>query len=357
MLRYSFVKFYAFLSALLLCNLLQAQIGGTKSFRFLDVPQSARAAGNGGSTLPLAGDDINLLYSNPASLNAGMTKQVSFNYCNYVGDINYYNLAYAHQFKKIGTTALSLQAMNYGEFQGYDEIGNATKTFRARDYSFNLHYAKSIADSMFTVGLALKTILSQYENFQTMGNAVDFGILYHGKKDFTVGLTARNVGFMHQAYNLPTGTREALPNTVQVGVSKKVNKAPFRVFGVYDQLLRWNLNYVSPIDTAGQNSSFGKATAVDSSGFQKFSKRAGSFTDQFFRHTTIGTEILLSKNFNLRIAYNYRRQKEYTLSEKRGASALSFGFNMKIKSFEFAYAFTKMSVPANSHMLGLTLKW
>lgn len=318
---------------------------------------SARAAGMGGNSLPVAGDDINLLYSNPAALNPGMTKQVSFNYCNYVGDINYYNFAYAHTFKKIGTTAISMQALNYGDFAGYDEIGNSTNTFNAKDFTFNLHYAKYIADSLLSFGVALKTILSQYENFQTMGNAVDVGLMYHSKKDLTVVLAAKNIGMMHQSYNPATTGREALPNTVQFGVSKKVNKAPFRIFGVYDQVLRWNLNYVSPIDTVGQSSGFGTSTAIDSSGFQKFSKRAGSFTDQFFRHTTIGTEILLSKNFNLRIAYNYRRQKEYTLPEKRGASALSFGFNMKIKSFEFAYAFTKMSIPAGSHMIGLTLKW
>jgi hypothetical protein len=75
------------------------------------------------------------------------------------------------------------------------------------------------------------------------------------------------------------------------------------------------------------------------------------------RHLTVGTEIVLTKNFNLRIAYNYRRQREMTLPDKRGASAISFGFNLKIKSFGFAYSFAKMSVPGNSHLIGLTFAW
>jgi hypothetical protein len=335
----------------------QAQIGGTKSFRFLDVPMTARAAGNGGSTMPIWGDDINLVHSNPAALNPSMLKQTAFNYCNYVGDINYYSLAYAHSLKKYGTGGISLQAFNYGNFQGYDELGNKTNTFKASDYSINLHYAKPLADSLFNIGVALKTIISQYDSYQTAGNAIDFGIIYHNRKNFSVSLLAKNVGLMYRSYSGQSGQREQLPSNVQLGFSKKVPKAPFRVFVVYDQLLKWNLNYVSPIDTAGQHSSFTSNAAVDSSGFQKFAKRGASVTDNFFRHVTLGTEILLGKNFNLRIAYNYRRQKEFTLTEKRGASAISFGFNIKVKSFGFAYSFSKMAVPGSSHLLGLTFAW
>lgn len=336
---------------------LSAQVGGTKAFRFLDLPMAARAAGNGGSTMPIWGDDLNLIHSNPGSLNSGMVNQAAFNYCNYLSDINYYSLAYAHSLKKRGMTALSLQALNYGEFQGYDELGTKTSTFKASDFSINLHYAKALYDSSFNVGVALKTIISQYDNYQSVGNAIDFGIVYHRPEELTLSLLARNVGWMYTAYSGQKGQQEALPNTVQLGISKKVSRAPFRIFGVYDQLLKWNLNYVSPIDTGGQRNSFSNATIPDSSGFQRFSKRAGTFTDNFFRHLTLGTEVVLSKNFNLRIAYNYRRQKEYTLSEKRGASAISFGFNLKIKSFAFSYAFSKMSIPGSSHMIGLTFGW
>lgn len=357
MTRCSFVKKFLIGSCLMVVAGLNAQIGGTKAYRFLDLPMSAKAAGNGGSTMPLWGDDLNLLHSNPGALNSSMVNQAAFNYCNYVSDIKYYSLAYAQALKKYGMAALTMQAFNYGDFQGYDEIGTKTTSFKASDYSINLHYSKPLADSSFNIGIALKTIISQYDSYQSIGNAIDFGIVYHNKKEFSVSLLARNVGVMYSTYSQP-GLREALPNTVQFGVSKKVSKAPFRLFAIYDQLLKWNLNYVSPIDTAGQKTNFGTTTAAsDSSGFQRFSKSAGTFTDNFFRHVTLGTEVVLSKNFNLRMSYNYRRQKEYTLSEKRGASAISFGFNLKIKSFAFCYAFSKMSIPGNSHMIGLTFAW
>lgn len=345
------------LSVLLAFSLtVSSQVGGTKSYRFLDVPMTARAAALGGNNMSIWGNDINLIHSNPALLNPSMVKQAAFNYCNYVGDLNFYSLVYAHNFKKYGMTAISLQTFNYGKFNGYDELGQATNTFRASDNAINLSYAKPLADSMFNVGITLKTIISQYDSYQSFGNAIDFGITYHTKNQFVVSLQAKNVGFIWKSYSSNTG-KEALPQTVQLGMSKKIAKAPFRVFFVYDQLLKWNLNYVSPIDTAGKNSSLSSLNAQDSTQFQKFKVKVGNFGDNFMRHMVVGTEILITQNFNLRIAYNYRRQKEMTLPDKRGASAFSFGFGFKVKRFAFAYAFTKMSVPGNSHMLGLTFAW
>ena len=334
-----------------------AQIGGSSAYRFLDIPMTARAAANGGNSMSLWGNDLNLVYSNPALLNADMTKQAAFNYCNYVSDINFYSVAYAHQIKNKGTAAFSMQAFNYGKFVGYDELGNKTSTFRASDYSMNLNFAKPLADSMFNVGLCLKTIISQYDIYKSFGNVLDFGVTYHNKKNFTASLVAKNIGFIWKQYN-NAAPYQGLPYTVQLGFSYKPSKAPFRFFMVYDQLLKWNLKYVSPVDTTGKNSSFGTSeTQKDSTGFQKFGQRFGSQAGNFMRHLIIGTEIVLSKNFNLRFAYNFRRQREMTLPDRRGVNGLSFGFGLKVKHFSFSYAFSKMAFAGNSSMVGITYSW
>jgi hypothetical protein len=334
-----------------------AQIGGTRTYRFLDIPMTARAAALGGSNMSIWGRDINLLHSNPALLNPEMTKQVAFNYCNYVGDLNFYYAAYAHSLKKNGTAAISVQTYNYGQFDGYDENGQKTNTFRASDNCININYAKPLADSLFNIGIALKTIISQYDTYQSFGNALDFGITFHNKKELTMSLLVKNIGGIWKSYS-PNAAKETLPQTVQFGISKKVAKAPFRLFLVYDQLLKWDLNYVSPIDTTGKNSQFNTGqTSQDSSSFQRFKVRAGKFGDNFMRHIVVGTEIVLTKNFNLRIAYNYRRQKEMTLPDRRGASALSFGFGFKVKRFGLSYSYSKMAFPGNAHIFGLTFGW
>lgn len=333
-----------------------SQLGGTRAYRFLDVPMTARAAGVGGSALAIWDNDLNLIYSNPALLNPSMSKQLTLNYSNYVGDLNFGYLAYAPNLKADGGVfAASLQFYNYGKFEGYDEFGQKTNTFNANDYSLNLNYAKAMADSTFHVGICLKTIISQYESFTSMGNAIDFGITYRGKKGLVASIVAKNVGYMWKDYTAG-GKTEALPVNLQLGISYKVSKAPFRLFVVYDNALRRNLKYINPADTIDNNPFATDNNKTDSTGWQKFIRRTGNRTDNFMRHVTFGTEILLSNSFSLRIAYNYRRQKEMALPDRRGVNGLSFGFSFKVKRFGLSYAFTKMAFPGNSHMFGITTK-
>ncbi len=332
-----------------------SQIGGTTSYRFLDIPMTARAAGAGGSNMSIWGDDINLIYSNPALLNSTMSKQIALNYSNYVGDLNFGYVAYAHNLKKYGNVGGGIEFYDYGKFVGYDEFGQKTKDFKANDYSINLNYAKPFEDSSFNVGVALKTIISQYDVYKSYANALDFGITYHSKKSLVISLLAKNVGVVWKEYTNTQGQTQVLPRNVQLGASYKASKAPFKVFMVCDNLLRWNLKYISPIDTTGKSNPFNASeTPIDSTKYQKFSNRFGNRADNFMRHITVGTEIVLTKNFNLRIAYNYRRQREMTLPERRGANGLSFGFSLKVKRFGFSYSFAKMAFPGNSSIFGIS---
>lgn len=346
----------AFVLVLLLCSatLVPAQVGGDKVFRFLDIPMTARAAALGGSNMSIWGEDVQLIHSNPALLNPSMSKQVALDFCNFVGDLRYGYTAYAHHLKGRGTVAASVQFFDYGNFQAYDELGTSLNTFKASDYSINLHYAKALADSQFNVGISLKTILSQYDIYRSYGSAIDFGITYRPKERLVFSILARNIGWVWKTYTETPNQNASLPFSMQFGMSYKVEKAPFRLFMVYDQMQRWRMDYISPIDTAGQYNSL-DGSKQDTTSWQKFSYNLGDFLDNGMRHVTFGTEILLSKHFHLRIAYNYRRQKEMTLPERRGINGLSFGFGFRVKRLGFSYAFSKMAVPGNSSVFGLSL--
>lgn len=330
------------------------QIGGTRSYRFLDIPMTARAAALGGNSMSVWGDDINLVYSNPSLLNATMHRQLALNYSNYVGDMNFGYMGYGHHLNKYGTVGGSIQFFNYGKFAGYDEFGVQTNNFKANDYSINLNYAKPFEDSSFQVGIALKTLISQYDVYQSFGNAIDFGITWHNKRNLVVSVLAKNVGFIWKGYSNTLSKNEPLPRNLQLGLSYKVDKAPFRIIGVYDNLLTWNLKYISSVDTTGKSNPFNSSETVkDSTRWQKFSERFGNRTDNFMRHITLGAEILLTKNFHIRLAYNYRRQREMILPERRGINGLSFGFGFRIKRFGVAYSFTKMAFPGNSSIFNV----
>ena len=212
-----------------------------------------------------------------------------------------------------------------------------------------------MADSHFNIGLTLKTIISQYDIYQAYGSALDFGVTWRPKERLVFSILAKNIGWAWKTYSETQNQNYKLPFTMQLGMSYKVEKAPFRLFLVYDQMQRWHMDYVSPIDTAGQYSSL-DGSKQDTTDWQRFSYKVGDFLDNGMRHIIFGTEILLSKNFHIRVAYNYRRQQEMVLPEKRGINGLSLGFGFRVKRFGFSYAFSKMAAPGNAHVFGLSLQ-
>jgi hypothetical protein len=334
---------------------LRSQYGGTAAYRFLDLPMPARAAGLGGTTMSIWGDDINLYFSNPAMLNASCAKQLALNYSNYVSDINYGNVAYGHHFNKIGTVAGGIQFFNYGKFDKRDEYDTEEGSFKAADYSFNLTIARRLKDTSFSYGVTLKTIYSHYDIYTAFGNAVDFGLAWqHKKSGFTAALVIKNVGKIWNPYT--KNDTSTFQPTSQLGISYKVKKAPFRLMFVYNNLRKWDLTYASPLDEDNTKDPFASETEkeVEKTKWQNFQEKFGKGADKFARHMIFATEIVITKNFNLRVGYNYRLHKEMMLPEKRTASGLSLGFGLGINRFRFNYAFTKYNVAGNSHVFSLT---
>ena len=330
-----------------------AQIGGTKTFSFLDLPVPSRSNALGGATMAIWDKDVNLGYSNPALLNPSCSKQLAFNYVNFVSDLNYGNFLYAHQLKKYGTFAAGLQYFNYGKFDGRDEYDVETGNFKAADYSLNLSFAKTIdKDSTLSIGIALKTIYSYYDVYSSFGNAVDVGLTYHNKKQLTISLLAKNYGRQWKSFS-ENGPKEVLPSNVQLGLSKKIPKAPFRIIVLYDQLLKWDLTYTNPQDASETIDPFTNQPIVKTKK-QIRNDKIKTGIDKFGRHLIIGTEVLVSKNFTLRIAYNYRKGKELALSDVKKLNGLSLGFGFKVYKFHLDYAYSKYALTGNSHTVGIT---
>jgi hypothetical protein len=344
------ISFYIFLS---LAFTLPAQIGGTKAFRLLDLQVPARSAALGGATNAIWDDDVNLASSNPALLNPSMKKQLAYNHVNYVSDLSYGNVMYAHQVKDKFTFAAGLQYFNYGNFDGRDDYDSKTGTFKAADYSLNLSVAKPFnEDSTLSIGATLKTIYSHFDSYYALGSAVDVGLTYHTKDNLTVTLLAKNYGSQWRTYT-GTGEKEKLPSTVQIGLSKKLDKAPFRLLVLYDQLLKWDLTYDNPLVQNTNIDPFTNKPIVKT----KREIRNDNFRkglDKFGRHLVIGTEIVISKNFNLRVAYNFKTGKEMVLSDKKTANGLALGFCFKVYKFHFNYGFSKYALTGNAHTFGIT---
>ncbi len=321
-----------------------SQTGGQAIYSFLDIPVPARTASLGGNLIGVKDDDINLSYQNPALLNKGMNNQMSLSYINYIADVNFAYVAYAHTFDKIGHFAMGMQDIGYGKFKEANELGEVTGTFKANDYNFSLAYAYDL-DSNFTYGVTVKTIYSKYYQYSSLGNAIDAGLTYHNpEKLFTVSMVLKNFGYQWKTYS--GNVREPLPFDFQFGISKKVPKAPFRLILAYESLNQWDLTYTDPNNPDPTEDPFTHLPIK-----KNRYKVAG---DKLMRHVVLATELVLTKNFNIRLGYNYKRQREMMLPDKKGFAGFSLGVGLKVSKFNFSYAYAKYHVAGNSHHITIT---
>jgi len=321
-----------------------AQIGGSATYKFLNLPFSARTASLGGNLISVKDDDINLVAQNPSLLNADMSNRLSLSYINYFTDINYGYAAYARSYEGIGSFSAGIQFVEYGEFRRADETGTVDGTFRAADYSLNLAYSRDL-DSMFSVGAQLKTIYSSMESYWSVGNALDLGATYFDPaRGFTAAAVIRNLGMQWRGYS--ESGKEPLPFEVQMGLSKKLKHAPFRFSLIATNLQKWDLTYEDPENPV---------QLVDPlTGDSIKQNKARIFGDKLLRHAIFGVEFLLTKNFNLRFGFNYERRKELKLVDRPGMVGFSFGFGFRISKIHISYGFAKYHIGSSSNHFTLS---
>ncbi len=312
-------------SLFLLMETATGQIGGDNTYEFLNLSSSARIAAMGGKLVPVKDNDLNLVFANPALLNTDMDKHLTLSGVKYFADINYGYAGYAHNLTGIGMVSAGMHYVNYGEFDGADETGLTTGSFKAAEYALNLSWSRTILDSSFTGGVTLKTIYSSLESYTSVGLAADVGLNYYFDKSLTnISLVAKNIGRQVKYYR--EGNNEPLPFEVQLGVSQKLEKAPFRFSIVLHHLEKFDLTYSDPV----------KENEIDPiTGESK--KEKITFGDKLVRHVIIGAELLLSKNFHVRAGYNFQRRKELGIEEKMSTVGLSWGFGFRISKFHLSY--------------------
>jgi len=301
---------------------------GGKAFQFLEVTNSARVAALGGNAIAIYDDDLDLPYLNPSLLNNGMHHHLALNYVNYFSGINY---GYASSATKLGSGMLAggIHYLNYGKFQGADENGVLTGTFRAADYSVNVMYSHPL-DSLFTWGVTLKSIYSDLETYNSTAIAVDAGITYYDPEaKFTAALVVRNAGWQVNTY-YQNGAHEPLPFNIALSFSQGLKYAPLTFFVVADHLEKWDLTYTTEEDLNEAIDPFtGESTTKN--GFDVF-------IDKFMRHIAVGAEINLGQNFVLRAGYNYRRRQEMKVDSKPGMVGFSWGAGVKISRYHISYS-------------------
>jgi hypothetical protein len=315
-----------------------AQVGGQSTYEFVNLPNSARAASLGGNNLSIYDNDLSMSYYNPSLLNNSMDDNISLNYSMFMAGINYGYLSYAKEIPKYGMFAAGINYINYGRFDETDETGQITGKFSAGEYNLNLIWAKTVLDSMFTVGANLKTIYSEMANYYSSALMVDAGATYHNPKLLIeAALVIKNLGFQLKSYTKEN--REPLPFDVQLGFTKKLKHAPFRFSFVYHDALKTDMTYT--INTS--DTTIDKSTSFISA------------TDKVLRHFIFGVEFLPTKNFFVNLGYNHQRRQELLLETRPYLTGFSWGFGFKINKFRFSYGRARYHLASATNNFSLSV--
>ena len=288
------------------------------SFEFLNINENAKIKALGGNNVSLTKNQ-NYYLSNPSFLFYSKNQNISINHMNYIADINSSSILYSDSLKNIGKFGIGIKYFSHGKFDGYDVLGNSTGSFNPKEFAFTI--TKSVKFSNFIFGTNLKYVNSKIFDKSDNAFLIDIGVIFYPtiKKNLTIGMTISNFGFLLSKNNT------YIPFFVQIGTTFKPEYMPIRFSFTINKSSEKNdlLNIYS--------TSFNKLLSL----------------------MNIGTEILISKNINFQLGYNYKLNKELSLTNNRNNGGISYGIEILLKRFNINYARVVMNTINTSNVISL----
>ena len=313
-----------------------AQRQSGRVYEFINLPATARITALGGYAVPTLDNDLGMALFYPSLINPGLENELSLNFVDYFGDINYGTAAFSKGFNHIGNLTLGISYINYGTFLEADEMGNTYGEFTAGEYVVSLGWGRALSDRI-SIGSNIKAISSTFEQYSSFGLAADIAVGYFDEERLIASsLVFRNIGRQITTYY---SNREPLPFDIVFGISKKLINAPLRFSFVAHNLHIYDLTYEDPVASRPAFSTFetGPATSQE---------RMNEITDKLLRHAVFGMEFTPTENFIAGLGYNYRRRQEMGVDTRLSTVGLSWGIGVKISNFMFHYG------RSNYHLAG-----
>jgi hypothetical protein len=297
---------------LLLCCMtsMKAQESRT-AYNFLRLPVSAHAAALGGENITIIEDDPSLMFSNPALLQSVSSRTISLNYMNYMKGANTASASYNWTVKEKATVAVSAQYMDYGKMKEVTADNVQTGEFSAKDIAVGAYLGYDLAKHL-AGGIAAKFITSYIGDYNSIAMCVDLGLNYYDPDtEWSVSAVAKNLGGQLKAYD---DDFERMPFDLRLGVSKRLQGAPFRLSATLTDLTHWDY--------------------------------------KFANHVSAGIEVLLSQTMWIGAGYNFRRADEMGIksndTESAHGAGLSFGAGIQLERFKLNVAYGKYHVSSAS---------
>lgn len=339
--RNPFIVHFVVVAAMLVLALpVRAQYvgSGSATFAFLDLPVSARQNALGGENISIRDGELSSAFANPALLGSLTHNILQLGYA-YYGTNHFGSAMYGYNFTEHDYFAVGVHYLDYGRMKYAESTGQLTGgTFGARDILLEAAYARQLGQ-MFTVGVALKPIMSFYESYSSFALGADVGAHFQ-MKDTTlqIGLVLKNIGWQLKGfYSDESGQRlEMLPINLELGINYRVKHAPLRFSLTIHNIQRWDLGYPRLNETEEV-------------------KPVGVF-DMMMRHTIWALDIVpKSEKFYLTLSYNHRRRQEFYLQDQRSLAGFAAGVGVRIKMLRLAFAMSQMSKQNFTYQVSLAL--
>lgn len=210
---------------------------GQAGMTFLNVGGSARASAMA-DVFGFVKNDLSSVFYNPAGLASVEGAAFYLNQTQWIADMSVSNVAVSYNAEKFGVFALTLQSMNYGDFNGTMIADNAMgySEIDVGDVgalSVGLSYGAQMTDK-FAIGGGVRLIsqnLGQNDTYiadsiedsgkknELSSFAVDFGTLYDtGIRSLQLSMSIRN----YSKQQLYENEEFQLPQTYKIGIAANV---------------------------------------------------------------------------------------------------------------------------------------
>lgn len=322
----------------LVCFVSAAQtLGGNSVYNFLKLSSSPLLTALGGVNTSYKTNEAGLSANNPSLLNADLHSQLNVSFTNFLGGIKAYSLTGGYQHNKLNTSfGGHIYFVDYGSISQTDAAGNINGNFRPFDLVVQASAAKKYLDK-WNYGASLKFINSNYGLYRSSAFALDAGVHYSDTVNgLSASVLAKNMGVQLKTY---AGQSEDLPFDLQIGLTKKLSKAPLGFSVTAQHLNQFNISYNDTL--------FNNENALAS---------GNSFFRKLLNHFVLASHIYLGNNLEATIGYNHLRRSELNIgSAGNGLNGFSMGLRVKFNKLQILYARANYQRNISYNQLGLTL--
>lgn len=297
-----------------------AQENSGKVFDFLRLPTASHSAALGGNNITIDDDDAAVSLANPALLNNVSHNSISLGYMNYMQGVSDFTAGYVYSVNENASVSAFAQYINYGTMKQTDMDNHDLGNFNASDVALGAQFAYYMGKG-FTGGVTARFLVSKLGAYTSTGVGVDLGVNYYNpESELSISAVARNLGGQITAY---VDDFESLPSDLQLGVTKHFTNTPLRLSVMADDMTHWDYS--------------------------------------FFRHLTVGADILLSKQIYVAAGYNFRRAHDMKIAATTDSEAkpsahgagLTIGAGLQMERFKLHVSYGKYHVSSSSIALNV----